>query len=168
VNDTGSGISESQAQHIFDRFSQADAATTRAFGGTGLGLTISSILAERMGGSLTLCEERGVGEGACFRLEIELEPMRHPTARQDEAHAAEFDIDVLRGCRIVLAEDNRTNRLLIRKYLARLPVTCVEAENGREAVELCRQNMPDFVLMDMSMPELDGIAATKEIRALGG
>jgi signal transduction histidine kinase len=168
VKDTGIGISESQAQHIFDRFSQADAATTRAFGGTGLGLTISSILAERMGGSLTLCEERGVGEGACFRLEIELEPMRHPTARQDEAHAAEFDIDVLRGCRIVLAEDNRTNRLLIRKYLARLPVTCVEAENGREAVELCRQNMPDFVLMDMSMPELDGIAATKEIRALGG
>ena len=168
VEDTGIGISKSQARHIFDRFSQADAATTRAFGGTGLGLTISSILADRMGGSLTLCPDRAEGDGACFRLEIELEPVRNPTARQEVAHTPELDTDVLRGCHIVLAEDNRTNRLLIRKYLARLPVTCVEAENGREAVELCRQHMPDFVLMDMSMPELDGIAATQEIRALGG
>ncbi len=168
VEDTGIGVSESQAQHIFDRFSQADAATTRAFGGTGLGLTISSILAERMGGSLTLCQDKKVGDGACFRLEIELEPVLNPTTQRETAHDPEFDTEVLQGCHIVLAEDNRTNRLLIRKYLARLPVTCVEAENGREAVELCRQKMPDFVLMDMSMPELDGIAATKEIRALGG
>jgi signal transduction histidine kinase/CheY-like chemotaxis protein len=168
VEDTGIGISESQAQHIFDRFSQADAATTRAFGGTGLGLTISSILAGRMGGSLTLCPDRDPEGGACFHLEIELEPIRNPNALQEAEQTPDLDTEVLRGCRIVLAEDNRTNRLLIRKYLARLPVTCVEAENGREAVEMCRAQMPDFVLMDMSMPELDGIAATQEIRALGG
>ncbi|MDE4176145.1 ATP-binding protein [Phaeobacter sp. PT47_59] len=168
VEDTGIGITESQAERIFDRFSQADAATTRAFGGTGLGLTISRILANRMGGDITLCRDKTQGQGACFRLEVQLEPEQTPLGERQEEAVPQVDLEVLRGSRIVLAEDNRTNRLLVRKYLSGLPVDCKEAENGREAVELCRAEMPDFVLMDMSMPELDGAAATREIRALEG
>lgn len=72
----------------------------------------------------------------------------------------------LRPCRILLAEDNQTNRLLIRKFLRGQPVELVEAENGRAAVEICRDQPPDIILMDMSMPELDGLAATREIRDL--
>jgi CheY-like chemotaxis protein len=73
----------------------------------------------------------------------------------------------LAGCRVLLAEDNRTNRLLVRKYLADLGITLSEAHNGRQAVTLCQEEMaPDIILMDMSMPELDGLAATREIRAL--
>ena len=168
VEDTGIGISESQAEHIFDRFAQADAATTRAFGGTGLGLTISSILAERMGGTISLQPKQAAGQGSCFRLEVQLEPEQTPAAQQKTETAPAVATEVLTGARIVLAEDNRTNRLLIQKYFAGLPVECVEAENGRKAVDLCREQMPDFVLMDMSMPELDGVEATREIRALDG
>ncbi len=169
VEDTGIGVSESQAEHIFDRFAQADAATTRSFGGTGLGLTISSILAHRMGGDLALCPQKREGHGACFRLEVQLEPEEVPLSETPaEAVVPHADLSLLRGCRVLLADDNRTNRLLIRKYLGGLSISCREAVNGREAVELCRKEMPDFVLMDMSMPELDGIAATNQIRALDG
>lgn len=162
VEDTGIGITESQAVRIFDRFSQADAAITRAFGGTGLGLTISSILAKRMGGGIELCMPKE--QGSCFRLEIQLakasEESRSTTVE------ALMDTAMLAGCHILLAEDNKTNRLLVRKYLSGLGVKLQEAENGREAVTMCQQHVPDIILMDMSMPELDGLAATREIRAL--
>lgn len=162
VEDTGIGITESQAARIFDRFAQADAAITRAFGGTGLGLTISSILAKRMGGGIDLCMLKE--SGSCFRLEVQL-------AKASEKHRsttvdALMDTALLAGCHILLAEDNKTNRFLVRKYLSGLGVKLKEAENGREAVTMCQQHVPDIILMDMSMPELDGLAATREIRAL--
>ncbi|MFW8596287.1 ATP-binding protein [Cribrihabitans neustonicus] len=162
VEDTGIGISEQQARHIFDRFTQADTATTRAFGGTGLGLTISRLLAERMQGRISV--RSAPGEGACFRLEVQMAPPLQGAGAPDStpySHAAPLE-----DCLVLLAEDNRTNRLLIRKYLRGQPVQLVEAENGRRAVELCRELKPDIILMDMSMPELDGIAATKEIRRM--
>jgi sensor domain CHASE-containing protein/signal transduction histidine kinase/ActR/RegA family two-component response regulator len=162
VEDTGIGITESQAARIFDRFSQADAAITRSFGGTGLGLTISSILAKRMGGGIDLCMPNE--NGSCFRLEIQLAKASE-TAPSTKVEAL-VDTALLSGCRILLAEDNKTNRLLVRKYLSGLGVTLKEAENGREAVTQCQQQVPDIILMDMSMPELDGLAATREIRAL--
>lgn len=87
------------------------------------------------------------------------------TARATKVEAL-TDTALLAGCHILLAEDNKTNRLLVRKYLSGLGVTLKEAENGREAVTLCQQQVPDIILMDMSMPELDGLAATREIRAL--
>ena len=162
VFDTGIGITAEQAQHIFDRFSQADAATTRAFGGTGLGLTISTMLARRMGGGITLCTE--YDEGACFVATIDTKP---PVGELEQPPTRPlFCTEHLDGARILLAEDNKTNRLLIRKYLAEFAVELVEVENGIQAVEFCKENTPDIVLMDMSMPELDGVAATRIIRSL--
>ena len=162
VDDTGIGVSSSQAAHIFDRFSQADAAITRAFGGTGLGLTISSILAKRMGGGIDLCTLKE--KGSCFRLQIQLAAAQDLNQLQNTETVV--DAAVLNGCNILLAEDNKTNRLLIRKYLKGLDLNLREARNGREAVAMCQENLPDIILMDMSMPELDGLAATREIRAL--
>ncbi|WP_027256617.1 ATP-binding protein [Leisingera aquimarina] len=162
VEDSGIGISESQARHIFDRFTQADAATTKAFGGTGLGLTISSMLAKRMGGSISVKSDPG--QGSCFRLELQMAP-----AKQARPPAAEISLDTapqIRPCKVLLAEDNQTNRLLIRKFLRGQPVELAEAGNGRAAVNMFKEQQPDIILMDMSMPELDGIAATREIRNL--
>ncbi|NIZ59749.1 histidine kinase [Sedimentitalea sp. CY04] len=162
IEDSGIGISPDQAEHIFDRFSQADAAITRAFGGTGLGLTISSALAKRMGGDITLRSE--LGEGCCFTLCLQMSPAE--SDGKDADMAVVSPATMLSESRILLAEDNRVNRLLIHKYLNDQPLELVEAVNGREAVTLCQTHAPDIVLMDMSMPELDGIAATREIRAL--
>lgn len=162
VEDTGIGITSSQAEHIFDRFSQADAAITRAFGGTGLGLTISNILANRMGGGIDLCTQKE--NGSCFRLKVQFAPARENDVPQDAERVV--DTAVLEGCQVLLAEDNKTNRLLIRKYLNGVDIDLREAKNGREAVSLCAENLPDIILMDMSMPELDGLAATREIRGL--
>ncbi|WP_420003856.1 ATP-binding protein [Arenibacterium sp. LLYu02] len=161
VEDTGIGLTEAQLDNIFERFSQADAATTRAFGGTGLGLTISRHLAEQMGGDI-LVRSR-MGQGSCFSLTVQAHrPVgKHDTAEQGTG----LDLARIRGRKVLLAEDNRTNRLLIRKYLADLNVTLIEAENGRQAVDLCSRHTPDIVLMDMSMPEMDGITATREIRS---
>ncbi|APG46601.1 ATP-binding protein [Phaeobacter porticola] len=162
VVDTGIGISEDQAKHVFERFSQADAATTRHFGGTGLGLTISNILAQRMGGGISL--QSTVGDGACFRLEVRLSAAvtKHiaPTELTSDVPRREPGPGLL-----LLADDNRTNRLLIRKYLAATQLKVIEAENGREAVDMCRDHQPSIILMDMSMPEVDGLSATREIRA---
>ncbi|MEP2718848.1 response regulator [Pseudophaeobacter sp.] len=162
VEDTGIGITDGQADLIFDRFAQADAATTRAFGGTGLGLTISSILAKRMGGGIDLCRQKD--KGSCFRLEVQLSQAVNPEKVLSVDRLLETEN--LAGCEILLAEDNKTNRLLVRKYLDGLGLHLREAHNGREAVTLCQQTPPDIILMDMSMPELDGLAATREIRAL--
>lgn len=162
VEDTGIGISAEQADRIFDRFSQADAATTREFGGTGLGLTISRLLAELMGGDITL--RSTPGKGSCFRLEIRTLPLAN--THRSPAVETFKDSKALRGAVILLAEDNRTNRFLVRKYLSEQDVELVEAENGREAVALCQSMRFDLVLMDMSMPELDGLQATRQIRAL--
>ncbi len=164
VEDTGIGISQENAVHIFDRFSQADTATTRAYGGTGLGLTISKALAERMGGDITLQSE--LGKGCCFTLRLPLAPAQEPRLSlvTKERPSATTQLS---PCVVLLAEDNRVNRLLIRKYLSDQPLELVEAEDGRKAVDLCRDVQPDIVLMDMSMPKLDGVSATREIRALG-
>ncbi|UWQ49357.1 PAS domain S-box protein [Leisingera caerulea] len=162
VQDSGIGISEAQASHIFDRFTQADAATTKAFGGTGLGLTISSMLAKRMGGGISVQSQQG--QGSCFRLELQMAPAGE--AMSTVAPALADAPPQLGPCRVLLAEDNQTNRLLIRKFLRGQPVDLEEAGNGRAAVEMCKELQPDIILMDMSMPELDGIGATREIRSL--
>ncbi len=162
VFDTGIGITAEQAQYVFDRFSQADAATTRAFGGTGLGLTISTMLARRMGGNIALCTD--YDDGACFVATIDTKPaLGEP---ETVAVAPSFASEHLEGARILLAEDNKTNRLLIQKYLAPFDVELIEVENGLQAVEFCKSYTPDVVLMDMSMPELDGVEATRIIRSL--
>ncbi|MFT6424004.1 MAG: PAS domain S-box-containing protein [Celeribacter sp.] len=162
VEDTGIGLKKADAPQVFDRFSQADAATTRVYGGTGLGLTISRRLAEQMGGGIEV--QSKVGEGSCFTVEIQTKCPKGGGEKRDTALPQ--DLSAIHGLRILVAEDNRTNRLLLRKFLSGFSVDLIEAVNGRLAVEDCSKYHPDIILMDMSMPELDGIAAAKAIRRL--
>jgi CheY-like chemotaxis protein len=120
------------------------------------------MLARRMGGNITLCEK--YDQGACFTASI-LGKAPHGTA-QSAPQEQGFTPENLTGARILLAEDNKTNRLLIRKYLSGYAIELIEVENGREALDYCKEHTPDLVLMDMSMPELDGLQATRLIRAL--
>ncbi|WP_372885168.1 ATP-binding protein, partial [Shimia sp.] len=161
VQDTGIGIPQDRRDSIFDQFSQADAATTRRFGGTGLGLAISRLLARSMGGDITVSSRPGAG--SCFRITLCLERDQAAPGAPAGAESA-FDPQALAGLTVLLAEDNRTNRLLIRKYLKDLPLEIIEAENGRVAVDKARRHNPDIILMDMAMPEMDGIEATRQIR----
>lgn len=162
VEDTGIGLEQEAVAQIFDRFSQADAATTKTYGGTGLGLTIARRLAEQMGGGITLCSTIGVG--SCFTVDIQAKP---PSAQlKKEPETLQRDLDSIHGSRILIAEDNRTNRLVIQKFLTGFSVELIEAVNGKRAIDLCIAHEPDIILMDMSMPEMDGITAAKAIRNL--
>ncbi|APZ52718.1 PAS domain-containing hybrid sensor histidine kinase/response regulator [Salipiger abyssi] len=162
VQDSGIGVPEARAERIFEQFEQADAETTRRYGGTGLGLAISRQLAARMGGGLRLL--RGEGPGACFELTLRLgKPLGQ--GPPPCVAAAAVAPGLLAPMRLLLAEDNGTNRLLVRRFLEEQPVEIYEALNGREAVERVRADPPDAVLMDMSMPVLDGLSATRIIRA---
>ncbi|TNF20056.1 MAG: PAS domain-containing hybrid sensor histidine kinase/response regulator [Rhodobacteraceae bacterium] len=163
VRDTGIGIPSEKCTRIFDPFAQADAATTRRFGGTGLGLAISRLLARQMGGDISL--ESHPGQGSCFRVEVQLHPARG--LRAPEA-LPEADLSALAGLRVLLAEDNGTNRLLVQSFLKGTGVLLEMAPNGRIAVERAAAEVFDVILMDLSMPELDGLGATRAIRARGG
>ena len=163
VTDTGIGISANRLPHVFEQFEQADADTTRQYGGTGLGLAISRQLAQMMGGDVTATSTLGVG--SCFTIYVAIPAsLTAPDAQgslQESPQQSLFD-----GVTILLAEDNRTNQLLIKKLLKDLPVRLIMAQDGAEAVTKVIAETPDIVLMDMSMPVMDGLEATREIRRL--
>ena len=115
-----------------------------------------------MGGGIELCPK--TKDGACFRLELRLAPPSQISTSLVENRP--IDTSSLVGAKILLAEDNKTNRLLIHKYLGGLDLQLKDAHNGHEAVARCIEVQPDIILMDMSMPQQDGLAATREIRAL--
>lgn len=163
ISDTGIGIEHDQLDLIFDHFSQADAATTRRFGGTGLGLAISRLLARQMGGDITV--NSSTGKGSCFTLSVLLAPARGPAA-ETKPKVASIQDTLLPPMRVLLAEDNKTNRILIQKYLSDSAITLDTAENGLDAVKMAQNHSYDIVLMDMSMPQMDGLDATRHIRDL--
>ncbi|MEY8842127.1 ATP-binding protein, partial [Cribrihabitans sp. XS_ASV171] len=151
VVDTGIGIPSDKLDEIFDRFSQADATTTRHYGGTGLGLTISQELVHLMGGRITV--ESSLGEGSCFSLRI---PLGFPYGPAESAAPEVAAQARLAGLRVLVAEDNGTNRLLLKKYLKDLALDLHFACDGCSAVEMAAELHPDVVLMDMSMPGMSG------------
>ena len=165
VSDTGIGLAPELITKLFQPFTQADSSITRKYGGTGLGLAISRQLSEMMGG--TLGAENNSDGGATFHLTIPFplpaaqpQPTVTPTRRGDSRPASEKS-----GCRVLLAEDDSTNRSLLGLLLERLGHQPTAVEDGRQAVTLLSQEPFDLVLMDVSMPELDGLNATREVRA---
>lgn len=159
VTDTGIGIAPEAQQRIFEAFAQADGSTSRRYGGTGLGLAICRQLAELMGGSLSLESQPGLG--SAFSLELPLSITEPPPEQAEDTPA----LPRFNATRVLLAEDNPVNQKLTRLMLENLGVQVTLATNGREAWELVRQEPVDLVLMDCHMPELDGLQATRAIRA---
>ncbi|XHE54634.1 ATP-binding protein [Phaeobacter sp. BS34] len=163
VTDTGIGIAKEKQDQIFERFSQADAAITRRFGGTGLGLTISRLLCEAMGGEIDVTSDPG--KGSCFSVHLRMQPATGANLAEVAASAQQAGRS-LEGMRILVAEDNRINRLLVEKYLQDEPVTLEFAVDGAEALEKTPDFAPDVILMDMSMPVMNGLDATRNIREM--
>jgi signal transduction histidine kinase/CheY-like chemotaxis protein/HPt (histidine-containing phosphotransfer) domain-containing protein len=170
VSDTGIGIPQEKLESIFSPFTQADSSTTRKYGGTGLGLTISARLASMMGGRISVESEIGRGSRFCLfvRMEALAQTIESDTIAVPESSSSEEasprEVTARRELHILLAEDNRVNQAVASRILAKLGHILVIANNGLEAIEQLKQQAFDLVLMDVQMPEMDGILATKVIR----
>ena len=162
VEDTGIGISEELMADLFKPLASGDSAYTRKHGGMGMGLAISDGLAALMGGNIT-CESR-LGEGSIFRLLISLSLPEEQTAKAEETRYAP-DAEYLRGMRVLVAEDNKINQMIIEALLSNAGVDVTVVNNGIEALETLRGNNFDIILMDIQMPEMDGLTATIQIRS---
>ncbi|MFN3751226.1 MAG: ATP-binding protein [Thiobacillus sp.] len=170
VTDTGIGISAEQLVRLFQAFSQADASTTRRFGGTGLGLALSKQLAEMLGGGI--CVDSAPGRGSRFTVTLRVgavdtlvqsaDDIRRPPAPEDARAAAPN----LKG-RLLLVEDNPVNQRVIALKARHLGVEPRVVENGAQAVEAALAEPFDLILMDMHMPVMDGVTATRTLRARG-
>jgi signal transduction histidine kinase/CheY-like chemotaxis protein len=161
VADTGMGIAPGLIERIFDKFVQGDSSTTRRFGGTGLGLSICKALCEAMGGVITVQSE--VGRGSCFTVNFPLARVGDGKAgaARDLSAASPLDEQALR---ILAAEDNAVNQLVLRTLLGQAGLEPVIVGNGADAVAAWEQGDWDVILMDIQMPVLDGVEATRRIR----
>ncbi|MBX9469476.1 MAG: response regulator [Rhizobium sp.] len=164
VEDTGIGIDEAGLDKLFKPFSQVDASISRRYGGTGLGLTICKQIVEKLGGELGMSST--VGVGSIFWFELAVVPVTREEANGLAAQVVAEE--TLPRCRILLVEDNKVNQIVATRFLARLGQDVEIANDGAEAVSISREKAFDLILMDMQMPVMDGIEATKRIIAEGG
>jgi two-component system sensor histidine kinase/response regulator len=176
VRDTGIGLSPDQQRRLFRSFEQADGSTTRKYGGSGLGLAISRRLAEMMGGEVGVNSQEGKGSTFWFKVELDPVPARASDGRMDTRGAAEHGrqkpaapgfVELkrqLQGAHILLVEDNPLNQEVAAELLKQVGVSVDVAANGAEALQQLEQRSYDLVLMDMQMPVMDGLTATRRIR----
>ncbi len=162
ISDTGIGIAPDAMKNLFQEFTQADASTTRRYGGTGLGLSISKKLVEKMGGKLNV--ESVLGQGSNFWFTLSLKPTE---VVQEKVTASDFVEIPKRSTpwRILVGEDTLFNQIIITKMLEKMGLQCDVVSNGKEVLKALDKKSYDLVLMDCQMPEMDGYAATAEVRA---
>ena len=171
VADTGIGIPADELDRIFEGFTQGDSSTTRRFGGTGLGLTISSHLVQVMQGQMSVKSKPGRGSTFCFSLCFGIPPRRENADEQPETRpsctAADLDSgDPPRILHVLVADDNAANRILAERILQKRGHRTNSAETGQEVLEALASQHFDVVLMDVQMPEMDGFATTAAIRRM--
>jgi PAS domain S-box-containing protein len=161
VTDTGIGIPPERMDRLFKVFSQVDSSTTRQYGGSGLGLAICARLAEAMGGTISVDSESGKGSTFAFHVLLGLTQQLPEVAQYTT-----FDASNQRLPKVLVVDDNVVNLVIMRKFLANLGINADVAANGREAINLVQRHDFDLVFMDVQMPEIDGLTATRIIREL--
>lgn len=164
VADSGAGISPEDLSRLFQPFTQVDASSTRKFGGTGLGLSISRRLANIMDGDITVSSE--VGKGSVFTFTAEAEVVEWAPVAAAEPIAAEVEDG--RRLSVLIVEDHPVNRMILEAWMSSADHVSASAENGQIAVEMAGQQAYDLIVMDVNMPVMDGLCATRAIRAGGG
>lgn len=164
VKDSGAGISPEDLERLFQPFTQVDASSTRRFGGTGLGLTISQRMANIMGGDITV--ESTVGEGSTFTFTVEAEVVEW--TRQEAAAPIAAEVEDGRSLSVLVVEDHPVNRMILEAWMSSAGHTSSTAENGQIALDMAAGQRFDLIVMDVNMPVMDGLTATRGIRAGAG
>lgn len=163
ITDTGIGIPPDKIDYIFEHFTQASSETTRKFGGTGLGLAITKRLLQLMNSEINVVSEKDNGSTFFFTLRLK---KYKGQSLSTIANAESIGKPSLDGIKILVAEDNSTNRVVIEKFLKKWNAEVAFANNGRKAIEMVQKQDFDIILMDLLMPEMDGYQATQKIRSL--
>ncbi|WP_160131141.1 response regulator [Kordia antarctica] len=162
IKDNGIGISKAMQENIFDSFSQGSVQINRKYGGTGLGLTIVKSLLELLNSNIQL--ESKLGVGSTFRFPLTLDKVEEEALSHTEIIGEEKTDLKNRQFKVLLVEDNKINQVITKKIIAKQNMTCDIADDGYQAIDYARSNHYDFILMDIHMPGISGIEATKEIR----